>query len=41
MMAPDIKERGIDQYTPVYNLLDVTPKGRGDWYASLAYGPGK
>jgi predicted dithiol-disulfide oxidoreductase (DUF899 family) len=37
-MAADIKERGVDLYTPVYNLLDVTPKGRGDWYASLAYG---
>jgi predicted dithiol-disulfide oxidoreductase (DUF899 family) len=40
-MAGDIRERGIDLYTPVYNLLDVTPKGRGDWYASLAYGPAK
>jgi predicted dithiol-disulfide oxidoreductase (DUF899 family) len=37
-MATDIQERGIDPYTPVYNLLDVTPEGRGDWYASLSYG---
>jgi predicted dithiol-disulfide oxidoreductase (DUF899 family) len=37
-MAADIQERGIDLYTPVYNLLDVTPQGRGNWYASLAYG---
>jgi predicted dithiol-disulfide oxidoreductase (DUF899 family) len=40
-MAPDIKERGVDPFTPVYNLLDVTPQGRGDWYASLAYGAAK
>src|SRR5437867_12973567 len=37
-MAPDIKERGLDLLTPVYNLLDLTPQGRGDWYASLDYG---
>lgn len=36
-MAADIKERGIDLLTPVYNLLDLTPQGRGDWYASLDY----
>jgi predicted dithiol-disulfide oxidoreductase (DUF899 family) len=37
-MAPDIKERGIDLLTPVWSLLDLTPKGRGEWYPSLAYG---
>ena len=37
-MAPDIKERGIDLLNPVWNILDLTPKGRGDWYASLGYG---
>jgi predicted dithiol-disulfide oxidoreductase (DUF899 family) len=36
-MADDIGERGIDLLTPVYNLLDLTPHGRGDWYASLEY----
>ena len=36
-MAEDIKERGIDPLTPVYNLLDLTPEGRGDWYAKLAH----
>ncbi|HEY0701315.1 MAG TPA: DUF899 family protein [Candidatus Acidoferrales bacterium] len=36
-MAPDINERGIDLLTPVYNLLDLTPQGRGDWYGSLKY----
>jgi predicted dithiol-disulfide oxidoreductase (DUF899 family) len=38
-MAGDIKERGIDLLTPVYNILDLTPRGRGNWYASLLYGP--
>jgi predicted dithiol-disulfide oxidoreductase (DUF899 family) len=36
-MASDIKERGIDLLTPVYNALDLTPQGRGAWYASLVY----
>jgi predicted dithiol-disulfide oxidoreductase (DUF899 family) len=38
-MAPDIKERGIDLLSPVYNVMDLTPQGRGDWYASLDYAP--
>ena len=38
-MAPDINERGLDLLTPVYNVLDLTPQGRGDWYASLDYAP--
>jgi len=37
-MAADVRERGIDLLTPVYNMLDLTPRGRGDWYASLDYG---
>ena len=37
-MSHDIKERGIDLYCPVYNILDLTPQGRGEWYADLAYG---
>lgn len=37
-MSGDIKERGIDLLTPVYNILDLTPGGRGTWYASLDYG---
>jgi predicted dithiol-disulfide oxidoreductase (DUF899 family) len=36
-MAPDIRERGIDLLCAVYNVLDLTPKGRGDWYAQLDY----
>jgi predicted dithiol-disulfide oxidoreductase (DUF899 family) len=37
-MGPEIEERGIDLLAPVWNFLDLTPKGRGDWYSSLAYG---
>jgi len=34
----DVNERGIDLVQPVYNMLDLTPQGRGSWYASLNYG---
>src|SRR5438132_8705226 len=37
-LADDTKERGIDELTPIWNLLDLTPQGRGKWYASLDYG---
>ena len=37
-MSEEIRERGIDLLTPVYNILDLTPQGRGDWYAALGYG---
>ncbi len=36
-MAEDIRERGIDLLSPVWHLLDLTPHGRGDWYAGLDY----
>ncbi|WP_035849560.1 DUF899 family protein [Kitasatospora azatica] len=36
-MAEDIDQRGIDLLSPVWNLLDLTPQGRGDWYPSLDY----
>jgi predicted dithiol-disulfide oxidoreductase (DUF899 family) len=36
-MAPDIRERGLDLLCPAYNILDLTPQGRGDWYAKLDY----
>ena len=39
-MAEDIKQRGIDLLSPVYNLLDLTPEGRDDWYAKLNYPEG-
>ena len=34
----DIQERGIDEYNPIWNILDLTPQGRGTFYASLDYG---
>ena len=37
-LAHDIKERGIDELSPIFNLLDLTPQGRGTFYASLDYG---
>jgi predicted dithiol-disulfide oxidoreductase (DUF899 family) len=37
-LAEDIKERGIDELIPVWNMLDLTPQGRGTFYASLDYG---
>ena len=37
-MSHDIKERGLDLLCPVYNILDLTPQGRGDWVADLGYG---
>ena len=36
-LAEDIPERGIDLLSPVWHLLDLTPHGRGDWYAGLDY----
>jgi predicted dithiol-disulfide oxidoreductase (DUF899 family) len=37
-LGEDIKERGIDELNPIWNVLDLTPQGRGTWYASLDYG---
>ena len=37
-MASDIPERGIDLLAPVWHFMDLTPEGRGNWYASLVYG---
>ena len=34
----DIKERGIDEMSPIWNVMDLTPQGRGTFYASLDYG---
>jgi predicted dithiol-disulfide oxidoreductase (DUF899 family) len=34
----DIETRGLDEYNAIWNLLDLTPQGRGDWDASLEYG---
>ena len=37
-LADNINERGLDELNPIWNLLDLTPQGRGAWYASLDYG---
>ncbi len=37
-MAPDVPERGIDLLAPIWHFMDLTPPGRGNWYANLAYG---
>ena len=37
-LAEDVKERGIDELNPIWNFLDLTPQGRGTFYASLDYG---
>ena len=37
-LSEDIQERGIDEWNPIWNVLDLTPEGRGEWYASLDYG---
>jgi predicted dithiol-disulfide oxidoreductase (DUF899 family) len=36
-MSSEITERGIDLMTPIWHVLDLTPRGRGDWYAELEY----
>jgi predicted dithiol-disulfide oxidoreductase (DUF899 family) len=37
-LAHDITDRGIDELNPIWNVMDLTPQGRGKWYASLDYG---
>lgn len=37
-LDPEIKERGIDEMSPIWNILDLTPHGRGKFYTSLDYG---
>lgn len=37
-LGEDIEERGIDEYNPIWNVLDLTPQGRGTFEASLDYG---
>jgi len=36
-LGQDIKERGIDELAPIWNVMDLTPQGRGDFYAKLEY----
>jgi predicted dithiol-disulfide oxidoreductase (DUF899 family) len=37
-LAHNIETRGIDEYNPIWNVLDLTPQGRGKFDASLDYG---
>ena len=37
-LGEDIQERGIDEYNPIWNILDLTPQGRGEFYTALDYG---
>jgi predicted dithiol-disulfide oxidoreductase (DUF899 family) len=34
---PDDAEGAIDLLSPVWNILDLLPAGRGDWYAENSY----
>ncbi len=34
---PGTDGRGIDLYSPVWQLLDLTPEGRGEWYPDHRY----
>jgi predicted dithiol-disulfide oxidoreductase (DUF899 family) len=36
-MSEEFDQRGIDLLSPVWNVLDLTPYGRDDWYAELTY----
>ncbi|MFE0188428.1 DUF899 family protein [Streptomyces sp. NPDC059008] len=36
-MSDDIDQRGIDLLSPVWHLLDLTRRGRDDWFAALGY----
>jgi len=36
-MSDTIDQRGIDLLSPVWHVLDLTPHGRGDWFAELEY----
>jgi predicted dithiol-disulfide oxidoreductase (DUF899 family) len=36
-MADNVDQRGIDLLCATWNVLDLTPQGRDDWYAELEY----
>ncbi len=36
-MSDDIDQRGIDLFSPVWHVLDLTRRGRGDWFPALDY----
>ncbi len=37
-LSEEMDTRGIDEWNPIWNILDMTPQGRGSWDASLDYG---
>jgi predicted dithiol-disulfide oxidoreductase (DUF899 family) len=38
---PDGSERGMDLISPVWNVFDLLPSGRGEWLPELFYGMGE
>ena len=36
-MLPDGGFRGMDLLSPLWNFLDLTPEGRGDWMPRVRY----
>ena len=36
-LSAEAKERGLDLLNPIWNFLDLTPAGRGNFYARLHY----
>jgi len=36
-LSDTMHERGLDLFSPVWHLLDLTAEGRSDWYPSLTY----
>ena len=36
-LSETIDQQGIDLLAPAWHVLDLTPRGRGDWYSQLDY----
>lgn len=36
-LSQDMKERGLDEVNPIWNVMDLTRQGRGNFYAKLKY----
>ena len=36
-LASDIEQRGIDELNPIWNFMDLTPQGRGEFFTKLEY----
>jgi predicted dithiol-disulfide oxidoreductase (DUF899 family) len=36
-LSKDLKERGIDELVPIWNILDLTRQGRREFYTKLVY----